>query len=213
MSSSAAVRALTVALIGVATASRASESSLRCDGGLISLGDSQLDVIGKCGEPALRDSRTEERAAAAREADSRSVSGVRVSAVVHDWTYNFGPQRFIYVVTLDGGKVVAIERGGYGYESERVTAARKSKPASCDSSSFKVGTIKLDLLARCGEPASKDVRQVQRIETNDTTITAEPSLEVEVWTYDLGPRQFAQIVTLENGKVVSAERGGYGYQR
>lgn len=207
------VRALTLAFIGVATAARASESSLRCEGGLISLGDSQLDVLGKCGEPALRDSRTVEQATVAREADLPAVSGERVSAVVHDWAYNFGPQRFMYVVTLGGSKVVAIERGGYGYEPERVNAARKSKPASCDSASFKEGTLKLDLLARCGEPASKDVRQVQRIEANGSTITGEPSVEVEVWTYDLGPRQFAQIVTLANGKVVSVERGGYGYQR
>lgn len=64
-----AIRALTLALIGVATASRASETSLRCDGGLISLGDMQLDLLGKCGEPALRDRRSEERAAA-REPDS-----------------------------------------------------------------------------------------------------------------------------------------------
>ncbi|WP_242344603.1 DUF2845 domain-containing protein [Anaeromyxobacter terrae] len=205
--------ALALVFLAAATASRASESSLRCDRGVISLGDSQLDVLGKCGEPALRDSRTEESATAVRDEGSRAVSGVRVSTVVHAWTYNFGPQRFMYVVTLEGGKVIGIERGSYGYESGDVAAARESKPASCDSSRLKVGDLKLDLLARCGEPAAKDVRQVQRLEASESTITAERSVEVDVWTYDFGPNQFVHIVTLENGKVVAVERGGYGYQR
>ncbi|ABS26882.1 DUF2845 domain-containing protein [Anaeromyxobacter sp. Fw109-5] len=206
------VRALIAASIAVATASRAAETSLRCDGGIVSLGDSELDLRGKCGEPALRHSRTEERATVAREED-RGGSGVRVAATVRAWTYDFGPQRFLYVVTLEGGKVVGIERGGYGYAPGRLESARERAPASCDSSSFRVGALALDLLARCGEPASKDVRQVEPIHADGETITAGPSVEVEVWTYDLGPRRFTQIVTLEGGKVVSVERGGYGYQR
>jgi hypothetical protein len=206
------VRALTLASIAVATASHASDSSLRCDGGIVSLGDSELDLLGKCGEPALRHSRTEERATVAREED-RGVSGVRVATTVRAWTYNFGPQRFLYVVTLEGGKVVGIERGGYGYDPGQVEAARERKPASCDAASFRVGALALDLLARCGEPASKDVRRVEPIRSEGEAITAGPSVEIEVWTYDLGPRRFAQIVTLEGGKVVSVERGGYGYQR
>jgi len=63
-------------------------------------------------------------------------------------------------------------------------------------------------LARCGEPASKDVRQVQRLRP-----AGEASVELEIWTYDFGPRQFMHLVTLEDGEVVSVERGGYGYQR
>jgi hypothetical protein len=206
--STTAVRILALALVGLASPAEASESSLRCEGGLVSPGDSKLDVLGKCGEPALRDSRTEERASAALDEHAQAVSGIRISAVVDDWTYNFGPQRFMYVVSLEGGKVVAIERAGYGYDPELVRAPRTSKPASCDSSSLRVGVIMLDLLARCGEPASKDVRQVQRLRP-----TGEASVELEIWTYDFGPRQFMHLVTLEDGKVVSVERGGYGYQR
>jgi hypothetical protein len=205
------VRALTLASIAVATASHASETSLRCDGGIVSLGASELDLLGKCGEPALRDTRVEERATLTPDGD-RGVSGVRITATVHAWTYNFGPQRFLYVVTLEGGKIVGLERGGYGYAPASVAAARKVKPAACDSSSFRVGDLALDLLARCGEPAAKDVRQVQGIRS-EGAVTAADSVEVDVWTYDLGPRQFVQIVTLVNGKVVSVERGGYGYRR
>ena len=39
------------------------------------------------------------------------------------------------------------------------------------------------------------------------------SVRSETWTYDLGPDRFVVIATLEDGKVVSLERGGYGYAR
>jgi hypothetical protein len=35
--------------------------SLRCDGGIVSVGDTKLDLLGKCGRPALEDVRAEER--------------------------------------------------------------------------------------------------------------------------------------------------------
>ena len=34
---------------------------------------------------------------------------------VVDWIYNFGPRQFIYTVTFEGGRVVGIESGDYGW--------------------------------------------------------------------------------------------------
>ena len=37
--------------------------------------------------------------------------------------------------------------------------------------------------------------------------------KIETWTYDLGPNRFITIATLQDGKVIAVEHGGYGYRR
>jgi hypothetical protein len=191
-------------------------SSIRCDGGLVSAGDTKLDLLGKCGSPTLRDARDEERGHVAVEREGGLGVGQKVTVTVEQWTYDFGPQRFVYVATLEGGKVIAIERGGYGYAREAKHPAVKISAARCESSALRVGDTKLDLLARCGEPATKDRQTELRsaltrgegvVEVGSTT------LELEVWTYDFGANRFIYLATLENGKVTAVERGGYGYAR
>ncbi len=198
-----------LALLAVPVAA-AADDSFRCDGGIVSVGDSKLDLLGKCGEPALRDGWQEERSSLGPWG-----AGASVAQAVEQWTYNFGPQRFLRVVTLRAGKVVRIHQGGYGYtlpDSPRPRSAR----ATCDASALHLGDTKLDLLARCGEPASRDVRQELRWETvpgPQGTMTVSVTVDVEVWTFDLGPQQFVRVVTIEDGRVVAIESGSYGYAR
>lgn len=173
------------------------DSSIRCEGGIVSIGDSKLDLLGKCGPPALVDERFDRRQAA---------SGFRAEVSVEQWTYNFGPNRFLQIVTLVDGKVAAVERGGYGYPPEKLAEPRQAR-ARCDSSAIRVGDSKVDLLAKCGEPALEDTRLERRPDAAGRTTL----VKVDVWTYDFGPQRFVQFVTLENGKVVLVERGSYGY--
>lgn len=35
---------------------------------------------------------------------------------VEEWTYNFGPDKFIRIFTFRNGKLVDIRTGGHGYE-------------------------------------------------------------------------------------------------
>jgi len=214
MSSRALV--LTIAAALGPFAASAAESSLRCDGGLVSIGDAKLDLLGKCGEPALRDARPVSLATVVVQPGPLLVAGASTGSTVEQWTYNFGPQRFLELVTLEGGKVVAIERGGYGYDPTRLRGAGPGGRAACESAAFHVGDLKIDLLARCGEPATLDVRQESRaaaLPGQPATLASFGTVQVEVWTYDLGPQRFIAIVTLEDGKVVAVERGGYGYAR
>ena len=80
-----------------------------CDDGIISKGDTQVEVLKRCGDPdyvAVPDCRC-----------SRTGGhhlNVRRATVV-DWIYNFGPRRFIYTVTFEGGRVIRIESGDYGW--------------------------------------------------------------------------------------------------
>lgn len=190
---------------------RADESSLSCDGGIVSLGDAKVDLLGKCGRPSLQEQSVREGVVLER------MNGTPPSAAPNvmqeRWTYDFGPNRFMYVAILEDGKVVRIERGGYGYSSDRGGASGSG--ARCDSSAIRPGDVKLDVLAKCGEPATRDLRQEKRLvpAPDGSRRGAFVTVDVETWTYDFGPRRFMAIVVIEDGKVARVERGGYGYAR
>jgi hypothetical protein len=170
-----AVIAVFASLVHV-SATAASESSLRCAGGLVGLGDATIDLLGKCGAPALREPRVDE-AWVAFGGGGSSVQR-RVLLAVERWTYDFGPQRFLM---------------------------------------FHVGDAKLDLLARCGEPAAVDTRQESEVRVAAdvgavVAMSASPT-DLEVWTYDFGPNTLLRFVVLENGVVTRIDTGSHGYGR
>ncbi len=204
--------ALTLAALVPATAQATSDGSLRCAGGLVSVGDATVDLLGKCGAPKLREVRAYEAGAVGTLGPR---SGRASVLTTEKWTYDFGPQQFLMFVTVDGGKIVAIDRGGYGYvrpEEPSVPIRR----ATCETNALHVGDAKVDLLARCGEPALMEMRL-------DDLALADPHggllggraapREVEVWTYDFGPQSFVRFVILADGVVVRIETGGRGYAR
>jgi hypothetical protein len=57
-------------------------SSIMCDEGVVNIGDMDVDVEDKCGEP-----------------DSQNMN---------EWVYNFGPSEPVYTVIFKEGKVVRI---------------------------------------------------------------------------------------------------------
>ena len=57
-------------------------SSMMCDEGVVNIGDMDVDVQNKCGEP-----------------DSKNMN---------EWVYNFGPAQPVYKVIFKEGKVVRI---------------------------------------------------------------------------------------------------------
>jgi hypothetical protein len=69
-------------------------SSLECDGGTVSPGDSEAGVRDKCGDP---------QKVTREDADSPII-----------WFYNFGPTEFVAYVTFTNGIVERIQMGGYG---------------------------------------------------------------------------------------------------
>jgi hypothetical protein len=69
-------------------------SSMQCEGGIVSSGDSEDSVRQKCGDPqqVLRPDPRE--------------------PVV--WVYNFGSTQFVYQVSIVNGQVERIQTGTYG---------------------------------------------------------------------------------------------------
>ncbi len=93
-----------------ATALAVTSDSMRCGGGLISVGDVASDVVGKCGQPTYATQREEKLV-------DEFVPGERTitTIIIDDWTFNFGPDRLQYRVLLRNGKVWQIDSLFYGY--------------------------------------------------------------------------------------------------
>ncbi len=79
----------------VASARSSEESSLRCSGGLVEIGDPEYELREKCGPP-------------------RAVEAGDAGPVL---IYDFGPTTFVYSVYLSDGKVARIQSGDYGTEA------------------------------------------------------------------------------------------------
>jgi len=192
----------------------AADGSLRCGNGLVSVGDSKLDLLGKCGRPALEEQQPREVGASYRDREGGSGWRQRSLTSVERWTYDFGTSSFIQVVTMELGKIVRIEQGGRGYGLPAGPAPRIPR-ARCDPSALRQGDSSFDALARCGEPALREARTEER-----TFLRALPgggvehqtrSVLLEVWSYDFGSRTLTRHVVLEDGKIQRVETGSYGY--
>lgn len=209
------IRLLLAACLALPLVARA--DSLRCDGGIVSVGDTKLDLLGKCGAPTLREELAEERSRVRVGADGRSVAGRATAVTVERWTYDFGPRQFVQHVTLEAGTVRAVARGSYGYDLGQRRDGPPIPRARCDQLAFHVGDGTLDLLARCGEPALRDVKVVTRTASTPDGAggveTTTATTYLEVWSYDLGPQAFVRLVTVDDGKVARVDTGGYGYSR
>ncbi len=194
------------------------DGSFRCDGGLVSVGDSKLDLVGKCGWPALQEDHLGEQTTIVQErrADGAWTRAVTVST--ERWTYDFGPNQFIQIVILELGKIVRIERGGYGYGRDADRKPPAVPRARCVDPTFHEGETTYDVLARCGEPAFRDLRvdvqtRILGDEHAPLVQAASVNVTVEVWTYDFGPSTFVRLLTFEDGKLVRIETGSRGYAR
>lgn len=91
----------------------AQAASLRCGADLVSDGASKADVLVKCGEPMAKDSRSETEETKQRGADGEFTKRT-VHKTIEEWTYNFGPNRFMQVVVFENGKLIDVRSTGYG---------------------------------------------------------------------------------------------------
>ena len=88
--------------------------ALQCDGQVVSIGYSTWRVREICGEPA---NITEtQQLVPRRYYDHYRQTYVETFLAIHKlvWTYNFGSNRLIYLLTFENDKLTNIETGGYG---------------------------------------------------------------------------------------------------
>ena len=88
-----------------------SSSDLRCDGGLISVGDYASELLRKCGEPIYATQREQKIVE-----ESFTGDHIITTVLIDDWTFNFGPNRFQCRILLRNSRVWKIEiMDHYGY--------------------------------------------------------------------------------------------------
>jgi len=104
--------------------------ALRCGNKLVSEGDPKTKILKYCGDPAavqyrtiyrsgfpralsLRDTRLSARHSGDDELLIHQHSVVEVQ--VEEWTYNFGPRRFMRMIRFENGLVAKVTDLGYGY--------------------------------------------------------------------------------------------------
>jgi hypothetical protein len=118
----AALGALAALGLWLGAVTTASADGMRCGNRLVSKGDSTYDVRARCGEPQGATRRTETRTERRRvrvpcgggEARCDREQEVSIEVVVDEWTYDFGPQRFMQYLTFLDGKLARVETGSYG---------------------------------------------------------------------------------------------------
>ena len=102
--------------------------ALRCGSAVVSKGAPKFEVLHKCGEPAFVDERVVYETICVdpykrsyvrpayppckRLPGSRQIT---IPIVIDDWTYNFGPNRFLYHLRFRDGVLHQIDTGRYGY--------------------------------------------------------------------------------------------------
>lgn len=105
--------------VGLAASVQA-DGSLRCKTRLISPGAAAYEVRSVCGTPDDTQTRTESRTVR-RAVTVPCASGYcsamvdeTITVNVEEWTYDFGPQRFLQFLTFESGKLIHVRSGGYG---------------------------------------------------------------------------------------------------
>jgi Protein of unknown function (DUF2845) len=96
-------------------------------------------------------------------------------------------------------------------------SAARADSLRCGQALVTEGDSKSEVLAKCGEPASKETRVVYetvkfKSSGGGDAVVQEQTVQktIDEWTYDFGRNNFIQFVIFENGKLVSVRSGGYG---
>jgi hypothetical protein len=85
-------------------------SSRLCDSAEIQAGISQYEILQRCGEPAFKDSRQEEQLTSV----DKNTNRLTIKRI-DEWTYNFGPNKFLRILKFENGRLVDVETGDRGF--------------------------------------------------------------------------------------------------
>jgi len=167
-------------------------ADMRCEGRLVGVGDTVVELRAKCGAPAFR--RSQPRLSAVGTPDDLSY----VREQVEIWTYPNQPNGLGRVVTVRRGRVASIETLGKLALNRNPACARRSF-----SKGTRVGTVRLS----CGAPMDRAVWEEQRVVRTRSGHEVRRLVVHETWTYDPGPGRLIRIIHFENGRLTRTETG------
>lgn len=186
-------------LIFVVTPSGA--DAFYCGRKIVSVGDLKYEVRAKCGEPSWKEYRHEEIVESPDSPVQRSLF-----VDIEEWTYNFGPQRLLRVLTFRDNRLERIDTGGYGFPLER------SLPAACsDGSLFSIGDSQYETFKKCGRPDSRQRHDEEVRKQSRDGLEHRITVILDEWIYNFGPDRLLHVLHFRDGKLVEIETRGYGY--
>jgi|GEM_PF-1775114 len=78
----------------------------------------------------------------------------------------------------------------------------------CGNRLVSTGDTKIEVLATCGEPFSREVIGEKTVERYYSDATVSKTMLVERWAYYFGPHEFIYYLTFEGDTLVDVESGG-----
>ena len=100
--------------------SMAADRYLRCQGRLVSIGDTKEEVLDKCGKPDKRDQWVGDQNSTISQIYDYKTERYMAPKVIKQpiqmerWTYNMGPNKFIRYLYFQNGELIKIEIGERG---------------------------------------------------------------------------------------------------
>ena len=166
--------------------------AMRCGNRLVDDGAQDFQVRDRCGEPYWTDAYSNVEIIGAHGPLERQRE-VRFDV----WYYNFGPQQLLRRLTFRDGVLIAQDTLGYGVDEIG---------HDCDPNRALDGISAGELVARCGEPASRRNRSEAIVHRPRPGIELWRDQRREEWIYDSGGLRSVRLVQLEDGRVIGVDR-------
>ena len=169
--------------------------SFRCKGKIVESGFHMSEVLSKCGEPDWRGARTEEKVEQVQDLnnDEGEKHWVRKRVAVEEWLYNFGPGKFMRVLTFRDKRLGAISSLGYGYFDTDLPS-----PKECiDNVDY--GDRMPVVVSKCGSPSYSDRYFEEHTRKDEDGDYSSYNVYFDEWTYDFRPDYSSYTFKFEDG--------------
>lgn len=164
--------------------------ALRCGNRLVSSGDFEFQVRDRCGDPYWIEDHYQTIVAGA--GSLQVVQPVQYSA----WYFNFGATRLLVRLLFRDGR---LER------EDALNRGVDELGAACAPPRLSEGISSGELVAYCGEPASRQVQPTLISRRLAPHVYSQSDDYREDWIYDLGG-ELLYLLHLANGRVAAVER-------
>ncbi len=184
-------RTILVPLAFLALLASAPATAMRCGNRLVSDGAQDFQVRERCGEPFWSDRYTDV-IVIGRDGPVEQQREVQYEV----WYYNFGPRQLMRRLVFRDGLLAQEDTLGYGVD--RIGE-------DCDPNRLFDGLDTGELVARCGEPASRRSRTDTLVRRPAAGIERWRDRRREEWIYDFGEQRNMRLLHVVDGRVEAAE--------
>ena len=187
---------ISLALTGLGSGT-AHADAMRCDGRLVSVGDTALELRSLCGSPDHVATYPVLNALGIVAPDgSRAFQYTQEE--VQTWTYTGDSGDMIRLIRIRRGEVAEIRT---------VSKVAVEPNPGCHQPVLRDRATTGEVHVACGTPADRARWIEEQVVQTRNGVGARKLVTHERWTYDPGPGRLLRIIEFENGRLVSIETG------